>query len=89
MSLKQQAGGPGGQDRVCPSPGREPPALLPLVPEPRLLWERTKSFLMESFTDLAWRPRLGPSPFLMMMERVCITVIKHAESLILWTAATA
>lgn len=90
MSLKQQAGGPGGQDRVCPSLGRESPrAAPPPPPEPRLLWERTKSFLMESFTDLAWRPRLGPSPFLMMMERVCITVIKHAESLILWTAATA
>lgn len=32
MSLKQQAGGPGGQDRVCPSLGCESPALLPPLP---------------------------------------------------------
>lgn len=32
MSLKQQAGGPGGQDRVCPSLGRESPRAAPPPP---------------------------------------------------------
>lgn len=42
-----------------------------------------KAFLMESFTNLAQCPGLRPSPFLMMIEGVCILAIKHTRLLIL------
>lgn len=44
MSLKQQAGGPGGQDRVCPSLGRESPRAAPPPPRAQAALGENKIF---------------------------------------------